>query len=193
MGLYKKEVLIRPASTVSVTAAVTWTMGWMDAFYTAEGNEDNFFADIFDPRGNHPRIIRVFHTGCSLSPYFIPEDQLVFNLIGDKDDPGLDDAYLDEVEGGGESDFILQEDSAFISLSSKVDDLEAEDEKWLTRAEVLELIASQTADIREAASIDPEFGDQLEANTEVPEEGEDIIEDVDDTLNDLEDDPMLDL
>lgn len=128
-GLYKKEVLIRPSSGVSVPAAINWVNGWLDRFYTAEGNEDNFFADIFDPRGNHSRVIRVFHTGC-MAKYGLTSDQLVYTITGDPADGGADDQYLD-VEDGGDTGghFVLSESEEFTTLKGKVNTLEGEHEQ----------------------------------------------------------------
>lgn len=69
-GLYKKEVLIREVSTVSVQAAKDWTKNWMDnTFQNVDSNKDGngnfidyFFADIFDARDGN--IYRVYTDAC---------------------------------------------------------------------------------------------------------------------------------
>lgn len=122
-ALYKKEVLIRPTSGVSIPAAVNWVQGWLNRFYTAEGNEDNYFADIFDPRGKHSRLIRVFHTGCKES-YGLSDDELVYTVTGDVTDTGLDDGHLDVESGGVAEAFIISDSDEFKELVSEVDDLQ---------------------------------------------------------------------
>ena len=81
-GLYKKEVLIREVSTISVQAAKDWTINWItNEFQEAESNKstqydedgnpiyvdsygyiDYFFADIFDSRDGN--IYRVYSESC---------------------------------------------------------------------------------------------------------------------------------
>ncbi len=71
MGLYKKEVLIRPTSTISVDGAKSWTENWLnDKFQNDDENKDSndkyidyFFADLFDSRTNN--IYRIFSDACS--------------------------------------------------------------------------------------------------------------------------------
>jgi len=71
MALYKKEVLIRPTSTVSAQGAKDWTRNWLnDTFQNASDNKDangayidHFFADIFDARDGN--IYRIFSDACS--------------------------------------------------------------------------------------------------------------------------------
>jgi len=65
-GLYKKEVVIRPTSTVTVQAAIDWTKDWLNnTFQDTDSNKnedgsyiDYFFGDVFDARTGN--IIRVF-------------------------------------------------------------------------------------------------------------------------------------
>lgn len=110
-SMFKKELLIRPVSSVSVEAAVNFCVSWLDGFYDESDPDVTYFADIYDPRGSHSRIIRVFHTEC-VRLYQMDPDQLVFNLIGDPNDPGFDDDYIDEAEPSG-GDFILADDPLF--------------------------------------------------------------------------------
>jgi hypothetical protein len=68
-GLYKKEVVVRPTSTMSVQGAKDWTKNWLSSFQDATTNKDAngvyidyFFADIFFAgTGN---IYRVFSEPC---------------------------------------------------------------------------------------------------------------------------------
>ena len=70
MGLYKKEVLIRLVSTISVDGAKNWTKNWLnDRFQDDSDNKDSndkyidyFFADVFDSRTGN--IYRVFSDAC---------------------------------------------------------------------------------------------------------------------------------
>lgn len=70
-GLYKKEVVIRPTSTVTVQAAIDWTKDWLNnTFQDTDSNKnedgsyiDYFFGDVFDARTGN--IIRVFSDACS--------------------------------------------------------------------------------------------------------------------------------
>ena len=70
MGLYKKEVLIRPVSTISVQGAKDFAKNWMnDNFQNVDENKDEdgnyidyFFADIFDARDGN--IYRVYTEAC---------------------------------------------------------------------------------------------------------------------------------
>ncbi len=70
-GLYKKEVVIRPTSTITVQGAKDWTKDWLrDTFQDASENKDSndnyidyFFADIFDARTGN--IYRVFSDACT--------------------------------------------------------------------------------------------------------------------------------
>ena len=63
-ALWKKEVVIRPTSTISVSAAQNWTKNWLASFQDDTNNKDKkgnyidyFFADLFDARtGNLYRI-----------------------------------------------------------------------------------------------------------------------------------------
>ena len=69
-SLYKKEVLVRPSSTISVQGAIDWTHNWLDTtFQEVSSNKDTngdyidyFFADIFDARTGN--IYRVFTNAC---------------------------------------------------------------------------------------------------------------------------------
>lgn len=70
-ALYKKEVVIRPTSTMTVQGAIDWTQNWlMTAFQDKAENKDAngnyidyFFADIFDSRTGN--IYRVFSNPCT--------------------------------------------------------------------------------------------------------------------------------
>lgn len=70
MGLYKKEILIRPNSTISKEDAVDWTRNWLDSnFQDVDANKnddgtykDYFFADVFDARTSE--IVRVYTDAC---------------------------------------------------------------------------------------------------------------------------------
>jgi len=70
MGLYKKEVLIRTISTITVEGAKNWAKNWInDHFQDADKNKDDngkyidyFFADIFDARDKN--LYRVFSDAC---------------------------------------------------------------------------------------------------------------------------------
>jgi len=69
-GLYKKEVLIRPVSTITVQGAKDFATNWMrDTFQEVDSNKDAdgnyidyFFADVFDARTGN--IYRVFTEAC---------------------------------------------------------------------------------------------------------------------------------
>jgi len=69
-GLYKKEVLIRPVSTITVQGAKDFATNWMkDTFQDVDKNKDAdgnyidyFFADVFDARTGN--IYRVFSEAC---------------------------------------------------------------------------------------------------------------------------------
>jgi len=69
-GLYKKEVLIRPVSTITVQGAKDFATNWMrDTFQEVDSNKDAdgnyidyFFADVFDARTGN--IYRVFSEAC---------------------------------------------------------------------------------------------------------------------------------
>ena len=71
MGLYKKEILIRPVSTITVDGAKSWTKNWLnDTFQNKSDNKDSndkyidfYFADIFDARSSN--IYRVFSDACA--------------------------------------------------------------------------------------------------------------------------------
>lgn len=117
-SMLKKELLIRPTSTVSIEGAITFCIGWLDRFYSLDEPDTTFFADIYDPRGAHSRIIRVFHTEC-VRLYGLSADKLVFNLLGDANDPGYDDAYLDEPDPTG-TDFILADDPLFQATQTTI-------------------------------------------------------------------------
>ncbi len=70
-GLYKKEVVIRPTSTITVQGAKDWTKNWLNnTFQEASSNKnsdgtykDYFFGDIFDSRTGN--IYRVFSDACA--------------------------------------------------------------------------------------------------------------------------------
>jgi len=69
MGLYKKEVLIRPTSTVTVSGAYDWTRNWLQDFQDKSENKDSngnyidyYFADIFDSRTSN--IYRIYSNPC---------------------------------------------------------------------------------------------------------------------------------
>ena len=70
-GLYKKEVLIRPTSTITVQGAKDFATNWMnDTFQNVDSNKDAdgkfidyFFADVFDARDGN--IYRVFTGACT--------------------------------------------------------------------------------------------------------------------------------
>jgi len=70
-GLYKKEVVIRPTSTITVQGAKDWTKNWLNnTFQEADSNKnsdgtytDYFFGDIFDSRTGN--IYRVFSDACA--------------------------------------------------------------------------------------------------------------------------------
>ena len=65
-GLYKKEILIRPVSTITVPGAITFVHNWLDDnFQNVASNKnssgdfiDYYFADIFDSRTGN--LIRVY-------------------------------------------------------------------------------------------------------------------------------------
>jgi len=69
-GLYKKEVLIRPVSTITVQGAKDFAKNWLrDTFQDVDTNKDAdgnyidfFFADIFDARDGN--IYRVYSEAC---------------------------------------------------------------------------------------------------------------------------------
>jgi len=69
-GLYKKEVLIREVSGVSVQGAKDWTKNWLNTTFQevasnkdqSGNNIDYFFADIFDARDGN--IYRVYTNAC---------------------------------------------------------------------------------------------------------------------------------
>lgn len=69
-SLYKKEVLIRQNSTISVQGAKDWTINWLNThFQEVDSNKDEngnyinyFFADIFDSRDGN--IYRVYTDAC---------------------------------------------------------------------------------------------------------------------------------
>jgi hypothetical protein len=69
-GLYKKEVLIRPVSTITVQGAKDFAKNWLkDTFQDVDSNKDAdgnyidfFFADIFDARNGN--IYRVYSEAC---------------------------------------------------------------------------------------------------------------------------------
>jgi len=71
MGLYKKEVLVKPTSTVTVQGAKDFTKNWLnDTFQNAASNKDAdgnyidyFFGDVFDSRTGN--IYRVFSDACA--------------------------------------------------------------------------------------------------------------------------------
>lgn len=83
-GLYKKEVVVRPTSTVTLQGAIDFTKGWLnDTFQNkaenkdAEGNYiDYFFGDIFDARNGN--IYRVFSDACSVK---YGMNELVFDVL----------------------------------------------------------------------------------------------------------------
>jgi hypothetical protein len=68
-ALWKKEVVIRPTSTVGVEAAKNWTANWLNSFQTHESNMedgqyiDYFFGDLFDSRTGN--LYRVFSDACA--------------------------------------------------------------------------------------------------------------------------------
>ena len=69
MALYKKEVLVRPNSTISETDALKWTQNWLNQFQDADENKDEdgnyinyFFGDVFFAKNK--KIWRVFSDAC---------------------------------------------------------------------------------------------------------------------------------
>jgi len=70
-GLYKKEVVIRPTSTITVQGAKDWTKNWLNNTFQEEDSNKNsdgtykdyFFGDIFDSRTGN--IYRVFSDACA--------------------------------------------------------------------------------------------------------------------------------
>jgi len=69
MALYRKDVLVRPNSTISEADAINWTRNWLNNFQNADENKDEdgkyknyFFADIFFAKNK--KIIRVFSDAC---------------------------------------------------------------------------------------------------------------------------------
>ena len=70
-GLYKKEVVIRPTSTVTVQGGIDWTKNWLNGtFQDVDSNKnsdgtykDYFFGDVFDARTGN--IYRVFSDACA--------------------------------------------------------------------------------------------------------------------------------
>jgi len=56
-SLYKKNVLIRGNSTITLGAAITWTKNWVNTFQERDENKDEngnyiayYYADLFDSR-----------------------------------------------------------------------------------------------------------------------------------------------
>jgi len=69
MALYKKEVLVRPNSTISEVDALRWTQNWLNQFQNADENKDEngnyinyFFGDVFFAKNK--KIWRVFSDAC---------------------------------------------------------------------------------------------------------------------------------
>lgn len=69
-ALYKKEVVIRPSSTISVQGGKNWTKNWLNGFQNNASNEDQygnyidyFFGDLFDSRTGN--IYRIFSDACT--------------------------------------------------------------------------------------------------------------------------------
>jgi len=81
-GLYKKEVVVRPTSTITVQGAKDFAKNWLnDHFQNADDNKDSndnyidyFFADVFDARDGN--IYRVFSDACA-SKYEMTELEFV--------------------------------------------------------------------------------------------------------------------
>jgi len=75
MGLYKKEVLVRPNSTANFETAMNWTRDWLNKTFqeVAENKDKNgdykdyFFADVFFSYGhstNSGQTWRIFSDAC---------------------------------------------------------------------------------------------------------------------------------
>ena len=70
-GLYKKEVLVRPTSTITVQGAKDFTKDWLnDTFQNKASNKDEdgnyidyYFGDVFDARTGN--IYRIFSDACA--------------------------------------------------------------------------------------------------------------------------------
>jgi len=78
-ALYKKEVLIRENSTITVQGAIDWTKNWLNnTFQNSEENKDEngnyidyFFADMFDSRDR--KLYRIFSSAAK-SYYHMSND-----------------------------------------------------------------------------------------------------------------------
>lgn len=82
-ALWKKEVVIRPSSTISVQGGKDWTKNWLDSFQNDPSNLnpdgtyiDYFFGDMFDSRTSN--LYRIFSSACQ-SKYSLTV--LEFNLL----------------------------------------------------------------------------------------------------------------
>ena len=107
MALYKKEVLVRPNSTMDFAGAMNWTRDWlMRTFQDVAQNRDEngnykdyFFADVFFAYGhqtNRGQIWRIYADPCE-QKYGLqraPSGRIEF-LISDKE--GLE-ARVSELE-----------------------------------------------------------------------------------------------
>lgn len=73
MALYKREVLVRPNSSVDFDGAMAWTLNWLNTLQNAEENKDAdgnyidyYFADAtFAPgHANGGQVWRIFSAAC---------------------------------------------------------------------------------------------------------------------------------
>ena len=136
MGLYKKEVLVRPNSSADFEAAMSWTIDWLTNTFQdvsdnkdADGNYiDYFFADVFFAFGhatNSGQTWRIYTDACE-QKYGLQKaasGRIEF-MIGDKE--GLDNAVSSVENDLSDLQSVVQSNTNRIeALESSEDGVEA--------------------------------------------------------------------
>lgn len=70
MALYRKDVLVRPNSSLNETQAINWSRKWVNNFQEKDDNKDSkgnyinyFFVDVFFAKNG--KIVRLFSDACA--------------------------------------------------------------------------------------------------------------------------------
>ena len=106
-SLFKKEVIIRENSTITVKDAITWTKNWLNKFQDKDTNKDSngnyinyFFADTFDSRtGNLYRVFtdaskKKFNMKNTVFELLITSNFIPSSNISNNIDLGKDEDFL---------------------------------------------------------------------------------------------------
>jgi len=102
MALLRKDVLVRPNSTVTEAGALKWTRNWLNDFQNADDNKDEngkyinyFFADIFFAKNK--KIIRMFSDECK-EEYDMPTNNDGSIALTILNVPALEDQIIENRE-----------------------------------------------------------------------------------------------